>query len=240
MKKPQWILLAVTLAFIGSGAGVLLKLKVAQHLGEPGLKVMHLPGTNGLTIALPERVLDYSSEPVEVTPLEISSLPPDTTFGRRNYTAPDGFGAFVSVVLMGRDRTSIHKPQFCLVGQGWSIDRTESVAIPVTQPRAYDLPVMKLTTTKQFTDEQGRAQTVRGVYVYWFVAEDRLTASHSERMWWMAKDLFRKGVLQRWAYVTFFSTCLPGQEDATFARMKQFIAGAVPEFQLATGPEAIR
>lgn len=240
MKKPQWIMLAVTLAFIGSGAGVLLKLKTAQRLGEPGLKVAHLTGTNGLTIALPERVLDYSSSLVEVTAQELTSLPPDTTFGRRNYTAPDGFSAYVSVVLMGRDRTSIHKPQFCLVGQGWSIDQTETVPIPVTQPQAYDLPVMKLTTAKKFTDEQGRAQTVRGVYVYWFVAENRLTASHSERMWWMAQDLFRNGVLQRWAYVTCFSTCLPGQEDATFARMKQFIAGAVPEFQLAAGPEATR
>lgn len=240
MKKSQWILLAVTLAFIGSGAGVLLKLKAAQRLGEPGLKVAHIPGTNGLTVVLPECVLDYSSAPVEVTPLEISSLPKDTTFGRRNYTAPDGFSTFVSVVLMGRDRTSIHKPQFCLVGQGWSIDRTETVAIPVTQPRAYDLPVMKLTTTKQFADERGQTQTVRGVYVYWFVAEDRLTASHSERMWWMAKDLFSKGVLQRWAYVTCFSTCRPGEEDATFARMKQFIVGAVPEFQLAVGAEASR
>ena len=240
MKKPQWIILAVSLVFIGSSAGVLLKLRAAQRLGEPGLKVTHLPGTNGLIIALPERVLEYSSVPVKVTSQEVTSLPSDTTFGRRNYTAPDGFSTYVSVVLMGTDRTSIHKPQFCLVGQGWSIDRTEKVAIPMRQPWPYDLPVMRLTTAKQFADERGRRQQVKGVYVYWFVAEARLTASHSERMWWMAKDLFRKGVLQRWAYVTCFSTCLPGQEDATFDRMKKFIAGAVPEFQMAAGPEATR
>jgi hypothetical protein len=43
-------------------------------------------------------------------------------------------------------------------------------------------------------------------------------------------------VLQRWAYVACISPCAPGQEDATFARMKKFIAAAVPEFQLTPPP----
>ncbi len=189
MKKAQWILLVVTLGCIGASAGVLLKLKAAQRLGEPGLKLTAIPGTNGLAVALPESLPHFSSEPVAVTPIEITSLPKDTTFGRRNYTAPDGFSTFLSVVLMGTDRTSIHKPQFCLVGQGWSIDRTEETTIPMRQPWPYDLSVMKLTTSKQFADGQGRPVTARGVYVYWFVAENRLTARHSERMWWMAREL---------------------------------------------------
>ena len=40
------------------------------------------------------------------------------------------------------------------------------------------------------------------------------------------------GVLQRWAYVSYFSVCEPGQEDATFARMEKLIAASVPAFQL--------
>ena len=76
----------------------------------------------------------------------------------------------------------------------------------------------------------------RGIFVYWFVADDQITADHNQRMWWMARDMIRKGVLQRWAYVTLFSVCLPGQEEATYERMKGFIASAVPTFQLATRP----
>ena len=45
------------------------------------------------------------------------------------------------------------------------------------------------------------------------------------------EDSLRHGVLQRWAYVSYFAYCWPGQEDATFARMKQLIAASVPEFQ---------
>ena len=77
----------------------------------------------------------------------------------------------------------------------------------------------------------------RGIYVYWFVADRELTADHLQRMWWMARDLIRQGTLQRWAYVACFSVCLPGQEEATYQRMKEFIAASVPEFQLTTAAD---
>jgi hypothetical protein len=51
-------------------------------------------------------------------------------------------------------------------------------------------------------------------------------------MWLMTKRLVSTGILQRWAYISCLSICAPGQEDATFERMKTFIAAAVPEFQL--------
>jgi hypothetical protein len=38
--------------------------------------------------------------------------------------------------------------------------------------------------------------------------------------------------LQRWAYISYFSPCLPGQEGPTFERVKKLIAASVPEFQL--------
>jgi hypothetical protein len=70
------------------------------------------------------------------------------------------------------------------------------------------------------------------------VADQELTADHLQRMWWMARDLIRTGILQRWAYVSCFSVCVPGQEEATYQRMKEFIVAAVPEFQLTNGRSA--
>ena len=55
-------------------------------------------------------------------------------------------------------------------------------------------------------------------------------------MWWMAQKLLTTGVLQRWAYISCFAVCLPGQEDALFEHMKRFIAASVPEFQLVPKP----
>jgi hypothetical protein len=47
----------------------------------------------------------------------------------------------------------------------------------------------------------------------------------------LALNVLRTGVLQRWAYVSYFSVCEPGREDAAFARMERLIAASVPEFQ---------
>ena len=60
---------------------------------------------------------------------------------------------------------------------------------------------------------------------------DEFTARHWQRMWWMARDLLRTGVLQRWASIGYFASCAPGQEEAAFARLKQFISASAPEFQ---------
>jgi hypothetical protein len=70
--------------------------------------------------------------------------------------------------------------------------------------------------------------------VYWFVADNAISGEPSglQRMWWTARQLLRAGELQRWAYISFFSACEPGQEEATFERMKKLIAAAAPEFQL--------
>ena len=51
-------------------------------------------------------------------------------------------------------------------------------------------------------------------------------------MWLMARDLLLTGVLQRCASIIYFAYCLPGQEDATFERMKKLIVASAPEFQL--------
>jgi len=57
-------------------------------------------------------------------------------------------------------------------------------------------------------------------------------------MWRMARDLVAKGVLQRWAYISCFSICQPGQEEARFEHMKKLIAASVPEFQLTPSSES--
>jgi hypothetical protein len=136
---------------------------------------------------------------------------------------------------MGTDRTSLHKPQFCLEGAGWHIDETKTLEtkVPIERPFSYDLPLVRLIASRQEVID-GKPQTIKGIYVYWFVADDALsaTASGFQRMWLMAGKLLSTGVLQRWAYVSCFSVCNPGQEEDTFERMKKFIAASVPEFQL--------
>jgi uncharacterized protein DUF3485 len=141
---------------------------------------------------------------------------------------------------MGADRTSIHKPEFCLGGQGYKIDdgASSQTTVHIDRPVPYELPVMKLVSTKEATIN-GRKVIARGIYVYWFVADNEYTARHNQRMWWMARDVIRTGVLQRWAYVSYFANCAPGEEEATFERLKSLIAASVPQFQLTPRATAV-
>jgi hypothetical protein len=240
MKLKKWLLFSIALLLIGGTAGYLNHLRQHQALGLPGVKTHPVAGSIRLQVELPQHVLGYESLQVPVDEITSNTLPQDTSFGEMLYTAPDRFQMAINVVLMGTDRTSLHKPQLCLSGQGWMIDpaASEETTVPIERPFSYDLPVVKLVATGEKMVE-GRHQTLRGVYVYWFVADDAMSASVSgfERMWLMASNLLRTGVLQRWAYVSCFSVCLPGQEAATFERMKKLIATAVPEFQLTPKAE---
>ena len=229
MNKQKWILTVVTLVLIAGTATIVARYKSVQKLGKPGVKTTTIADSVRLRVEVPDRVLDYQSEWVDADETTLKTLPGDTSFGQRNYTAPDGFKIQLGAVMMGTDRTSLHKPQFCLRGTGFNLQSTEPRTVPVTTPFVYDLPVSVITAVPA----NGPAH-VRGIYVYWFVSEDKVTAEHWQRMWWMARDLVTTGVLQRWTYLYCFATCEAGQETATFERLRTFIGAAVPEFLLAT------
>ncbi len=245
MKKSNLILGAVAMAMIGVAAAVLMQTKAKQRLGTPGVRTEPIPNARPahvVHVSLPEWVLNYDSREIPQDGTVTNVLPADTSYGQRFYTNRGDTNDWyqLNVVLMGADRTSIHKPQYCLEGAGWRIDQaaTQETKIPVERPQAYQLPVVKMLSTRQFRDASGAAVNYRGLYVYWYVADGALSGdmAGTERMWWMAKHLLQTGELQRWAYVSCFAVCLPGEEEAAYDRMKKFIASAVPQFQLVPGP----
>jgi hypothetical protein len=244
-SQARWIL-AVGLGLMAATAAFLHHWQNLQRLGSPGVRVLagEVRDTNGVVVGtnlvfLPEQVLSMTSTQLPLSRLELNWLPADTTFGRRRYTDTNGFFADIGVVLMGMDRTSIHQPQYCLTGQGWKIELTDRVKIPMERPRKYDLEALRLTASYQEVRPDGTRRLWRGLYVYWFVADGQLTADHGQRMWWMARDLLLHGVLQRWAYVSYFTICAPGQEAAAYVRLEKMIQDSVPEFQLVPASPAI-
>jgi hypothetical protein len=232
MKNQKWIILSAALILIAGTAAALTWMQANQKLGRPGIKAVAIPGSVMMKINLPERVLDFTSTNVPEPQVVLGYLPPDTSYAERCYYGTDGPPIYATVVLMGADRTSIHKPDYCLPGQGWTINEKSVVNIPVAGAQSYQLPVAKWVIGNSFQTSDGRKQQVSGLYVFWLVADGEQTPDNYQRMWWLARDLLRTGVLQRWAYVSYFTACAPGQEDATFERVKNLIAHSVPEFQM--------
>lgn len=239
MNRQKWILFTLALVLIGGTAATLHRVKSGLKLGTPGIHADAIPGSQRLAIPLPEHVLNYDSTNIPTDPGVLEGLPHDTSFAQRLYYGPgDDNWLQMLIVLMGTDRTSIHKPQFCMQGAGWDFDDHDSTpeVIRIQSPHPYDLPVTRMMMTRPEVIN-GQNVTISGIYVYWFVADGQLTGSHFTRMWSSATHLLHTGELQRWAYVGVLAACRRGDEDATYERMKKFITASVPEFQKTTGPE---
>jgi hypothetical protein len=239
MKNQKWLMLLIVLALMAGTVGALTRLKANQRLGQPGIKATLIPGSVAMKIDLPERVLDFTSTNVPEPEVVLGYLPKDTSFVERYYQAPDGFWATATIILMGADRTSIHRPDYCLPGQGWRIDEKTEVNILLAGPRPHQLSAMKWVSSNYFQAPDGRKTKVRGLLVFWFVADGEQTASYVQFQYYLLRNLLFTGELQRWAYISYFTVCAPGEEDAAFERVKKLIAASVPEYQVLPGEKTV-
>jgi hypothetical protein len=130
---------------------------------------------------------------------EYDALPHDTKFVKSIYTNNVADQVFVSIVLSGKERNSIHRPQRCLVGQGNTIINTDYMKIPLDGREP--LKVCVLQTLRNYRGPDGELRTYYGYYAYWFVGQHRETASHYERMFWLAWDRVVHSVGNKWAYI---------------------------------------
>lgn len=125
-------------------------------------------------------------------------LPKDTGLVRSAYSAPALPPVNATIVLSGDDRSSIHRPQVCMTAAGYEIQNEYTISVPLPPPaKPLDIRVLELSRPVKGTDA---VETV--AYAYWFVGKGRRTASHVQRMLWMASDRVLHGVSHRWAYVS--------------------------------------
>lgn len=202
-------------------------------------------GEAGVVMRLPSAVSGMVAEFREPGAVERALLPADTEFAKADYATPTREAArrdviHCGIVLSGAERRSIHRPEVCLQGQGWTIaeSRTRRIAIgPGRGLRVRDLEIRK---NAMFRD--GARKPVRARYVYWFVGRDVATPSHWERVWLTLRDNITRGVNHRWACVSVLAVVTeqltPGESgqrarnDAeTEAMLDDFIRGIVPRFQ---------
>jgi hypothetical protein len=243
MNRKRIIFIVAFLLMAGT-AGALVWLSAHKRLGRPGIKGEPIPGTIVMKIDLPETVLDFTSTNVPEDAVVLNTLPKDTSFAKRLYTGSDGAQIDANIILMGLDRTSIHKADYCLAGSGATAERQDVATIPIGGTAPYDLPVARWTWTRTFNGPNGEKVKAHGLYVFWFVADGEFTPSYSQYRRWLMWDTLRTWTLQRWAYISYQTGCEPGQEDAAFDRVAKLIAASVPQFQLppagARGADVVR
>lgn len=130
-------------------------------------------------------------------------LPADTIIVKRIYRTPgrpveNRDLAHVSLVIAGNDSRSIHRPEVCLDGQGWTI--TDSCVREVNLLSGEILRVRDLAIEREVLLGDGTKLPLRAHYVYWFVGGDVSTPSNLERQLISLRDSVLHNVNHRWAY----------------------------------------
>lgn len=209
---------------------------------------------SGVILLLPGGVSRFLGEPGSPSEEEKKLLPEDTQIVKMQYrSASYGLGtqdrAEVSLVLAGAERRSIHRPEVCLTGQGWTL--LDSRVLPVEIAPGRELRVRDLLIEKTVHLTDGRPKRVRAHYLYWFIGTDVTTPSHFERVWLTARDSVLRNVNHRWAYASVQAMVTEewSPEDSgqrvrdsaqTLEMMLDLVRGLVPRIQRdqATPPAA--
>jgi hypothetical protein len=221
-------------------SGVVLILAVLVGVSYWFNPPMNIQPQPGVVMELPIFVGDYFGKQGEISQVELNVLPKDTEFARRYYDDGRGHQINCSIVLSGAEQRSIHRPEACLVGQGWSIAGQDN--IPIALASGHNLIARKLTLERQVVGQNNEHTTVRAFYVYWFVGNNVTTPSHFTRILLSNWDRVVHNRAHRWAYVSMFSLVTDNlRPDGLNAKQTQDLIAAftkqiVPTFQLNEMP----
>ncbi|MBL9118265.1 MAG: exosortase-associated EpsI family protein [Verrucomicrobiaceae bacterium] len=198
----------------------------------------------GVVMKLPTQIGILTGIPQEPTEAEADLLPTDTTFAKMTYYTTNARPeerdvAHVSIVLAGAESRSIHRPEVCLPGQGWSVTGTKEITIPLQNGR--QLRAKDLTITGLFSDKAGKRVQRKAHYVYWFTGTSASTPSHTERIVKSAWDAVIHNVTHRWAYSSVMAQVTDGLEvndsserkrtdEETLRLITYIIREAAPQF----------
>ena len=148
-------------------------------------------------------IAGYTSEPVEVSEAEHHTLPADTGFDKRRYEDGDGNWFLVSMVIGGKSKSSIHRPELCLPTQGFQMmaPRTRAVG---------EIDWHFVTLARGAVPACGFAYT-------FFNQDGYRTSSHMKRIFRDVWDRSIRGRIDRWVMVTVHSS------DADEAHLVAFL-----------------
>jgi len=203
--------------------------QTAIRLAPDGINPAPLPETLDIV------GVTWNSFPVGITNIEREILPPDTGFASRTYfslPSPLTTQVLFSVVLSGRDRTSIHRPELCLLGQGWTI--TSRSVETLTLANNEKLAVTLLHVEREGLGFNSDSPPVRthALFAYWFAGSDTTVPTYPQMLLRSATDRLFRLRADRWAYFTVLTPVYDG-DPAARARLTAVISALWPQIRAA-------
>jgi exosortase len=194
----------------------------------------HRAGVAGVKMELPDSVGDALGFDGNLD-REHRLLPADTEFVKKQYLSASPIPVNCEIVLTGAERSSIHRAEACLLGQGWTLLSAEEVNVPVATGRAQRVKLLRLSKVRD-------GQQLFGYFLYWYVGADRVTDDTFSRIFLSTWDQLTRGVNHRWAYVSVSSELAPEQsasEEAKRALVSRLVRFATDIIPIVEKPETL-
>ncbi len=194
-------------------------------------------GETGVVMELPDQVGKFHGFPRPPSEAELLILPADTTYAKKDYeTIGSGPDALIhsEIVLSGREKRSIHRPERCLPAQGWRIESSHVISIQLAS--GHTLSATALLLNRPTVPNPGQRVPPQSYFVYWFVGKDVTTPYHFERILLTNWDLLFHRINQRWAYIVATADITQDvtpngrSPEQTLEMLKQFIHDSVPSY----------
>ena len=206
----------------------------------------------GVVVYLPSEIPGHSGQKSTMGEQERKWLPHDTTFLKMVYkednveseSIAEYRALHATLIVAGTDSRSLHRPQVCLIAQGWEIVEREIVKL---NTKGGELSVMNYHLSRFrreangaiLVNENGEKIVQRAFYCYWWIGPNDSTPSDEQRVWKSTWNSIISGETERWAYpsvMAYVDERLPikGVDEAK-QRVYGFIENYAPDFQKSLG-----
>lgn len=161
----------------------------------------------GVIMDLPDTLAGLLGTEQDVSEAERIILPPDTEFAKMSYENGNTLRLNAQIVLAGAEKRSIHRPEVCLPGQGWTIKSSETVSVPMENGKNLSVTLLNISIPVRVGNE---TRELTQLFSYWFVGYDTTTPSHFVRIAKTNMDVLLHNTNHRWAYVIVSAPVLAG------------------------------
>jgi exosortase len=197
--------------------------------------VMAQPGVN---MNLPLQFAEYQGRELDMTARERNILDVGVELARTYYAAPGGSEFLCTVIVGGEGKRTLHRPEVCLPGQGWTIADTSTMPVDLEDGRTIEVTLLRLFRDAE--PEPGKRVRIRGLNIYWYIGSDGTTSpDFYDHIRLSYQHAIFRNLNHRWSMASFFFPMKPmplGMEDpfAEVARVeeaRQIIRHLAPSFE---------
>ena len=180
----------------------------------------------GLTLILPEEIPNHMSFDREVSELEKEWLPSDTGMLKRMYYPKDAISQHdalqrsisATLILSGSDQRSLHRPEVCLVAQGWSIKHATVKELTINGKK---LRIKDLHLEMMQMQADDTLKKIQAHYVYWWVGSKTSTHDSLQRALISAKENMLYNRNTRWGYPSIMTYVYLDKDEERAAAQKR-------------------